>query len=73
MVISASYSLFLFNRVCYGNLKTQYINTFLDLNYREFLIFLPLVLSSIISGVYSNIFLNSVHVSVNYLVELLYL
>lgn len=73
MVISAVYALFLFNRICYGNLKTQYINIFLDLNYREFLILLPLVICSLVSGVYSDIFLNSIHVSVNYLIELFYI
>jgi len=73
MIISAAYALFLFNRICYGNLKTQYVNSFLDLNYREFLILLPFIVCSIISGVYSSIFLNSIHVSVNYLIELLYI
>jgi proton-translocating NADH-quinone oxidoreductase chain M len=72
MVISAVYALFLFNRICYGNLKTQYVNIFSDLSYKEFLTFLPLVICSIISGVYSNIFLNSIHISVYYLVELIY-
>jgi len=73
MVVSAAYALFLFNRICYGNLKTQYINSFLDLNYREFLILTPLMVCSVVSGVYSNIFLNSIHVSVNYLIELFYI
>ena len=67
MVISAVYALFLFNRICYGNLKTQYVNIFLNISYKEFLILLPLViLCSTVSSVYSNIFLNSIYVNVNY-------
>ena len=72
MIISGGYSLWLFNRISYGNLKLQYINFFLDLNFREFLIFLPLVFGSLISGIYSNIFLNCIHLNVNYLIELIY-
>ena len=72
MIISGGYSLWLFNRISYGNIKLQYMNFFLDLSYREFLVFIPLVLGSIISGIYSSIFLNSIRMNVYYIVELLY-
>lgn len=72
MVISGSYSLWLFNRICYGNLKIQYFSSFLDLSYREFFLFIPLVLGSVVSGIYPNIFLTSMHASVFNLIELLY-
>lgn len=72
MVIGGGYSLWLFNRICYGNLKTQYTQSFLDLNYREFFCFVPLFFGSLISGIYPNVFLNSVHFSVSALVELIY-
>ena len=73
MVISAGYSLWLFNRIVYGNLKIQYLISFLDLNFREIFIFIPLIVCSLITGLYSNIFLNSINISVNYLIELLYI
>ena len=72
MIIGGCYSLWLFNRIAYGNLKTQYFNQYLDINKREFLIFFPLILGTLVMGVYPDIFLNSIHFSVNMLVELMY-
>jgi len=43
MVIGGGYSLWLFNRIAYGNLKTQYTNKFLDVSPREFIVFSPLI------------------------------
>ena len=72
MVIGGGYALWLFNRIAYGNLKVQYTSKFLDLNLRECLTFLPLLLGTLITGIYPDIFLTSIHMSVNNLVELLY-
>ena len=72
MIIGGCYSLWLFNRIAYGNLKTQYFNSFLDLNKREFVVFVPLILGTFIMGLIPDIFLNSIHMSVNLLTELLY-
>lgn len=71
VIIGAAYSLWLFNRIAFGNLKTQYTQRFLDVSPREFMVFLPLILGTLVVGIYPNIFLNSIHMSVNYLVELL--
>ena len=43
MIIGGCYSLWLFNRIAYGNIKTQYFKNYMDLNKREFFIFLPLI------------------------------
>lgn len=72
MVISGAYSLWLFNRIAYGNLKTQYVNLFIDLNIRELIVFFPLIIGTLFTGVYPNLFLVSIHASVNNLIELLY-
>ena len=72
VVIGAAYSLWLFNRIAYGNLKIQYTNKFLDLSPREFIVFFPLLRGTLFVGIYPNIFLTSIHMSVNNLVELLY-
>ena len=72
MIIGGCYSLWLFNRIAYGNLKTQYFKAYLDLNKREFLIFLPLILGTLVMGLYPNVFLESIHISVNTLVEFMY-
>jgi NADH-quinone oxidoreductase subunit M len=69
MVIGGCYSLWLFNRISYGNLKTQYIKQFLDISKKEFFIFFPLVLGTIVMGLYPSVFLDVMHSSVNSLVE----
>lgn len=72
MTIGSAYSLWLFNRIAFGNLKTQYTKEFIDLSFKEFIVLLPLIVGTLTIGVYPNIFLDYIHMSVNYLVELLY-
>jgi proton-translocating NADH-quinone oxidoreductase chain M len=73
MVLGGAYSLWVFNRIAYGNLKTQYLNSFVDITKREFYIFLPLVVATIFVGVYPEIFLMPMNISIISLVEHLYL
>jgi proton-translocating NADH-quinone oxidoreductase chain M len=72
LVISAIYSLWLFNRISFGNLKIQYLTNFLDLNIREFSTLIPLIISSLISGIYSNILLSLINYNITYLIEFVY-
>lgn len=47
LILGAGYSIWLFNRACFGNVKTQYLSTFYDLTFRESVIlgtFLCLIL-----------------------------
>jgi proton-translocating NADH-quinone oxidoreductase chain M len=69
MVLGGGYSLWLYNRIAFGNLKIQYINEFVDINRREFFIFLPLVIGTIFMGIYPEVFLDPMHVSVKNLIE----
>ena len=71
MIIGGCYALWLFNRIAYGNLKTQYFEKFLDLNEKEFVTFLPLIMGTLVIGIIPNIFLKPIHMSVNRLTELL--
>ena len=73
MIIGGCYSLWLFNRISYGNLKTQYLKEYIDINKREVFIFLPLLLGTIAIGLYPEIFLNPMHMSVNTLVETIHI
>ncbi len=70
MIIGGCYSLWLFNRISYGNIKTQYLKDYIDINKREAFIFLPLISGTIAIGLYPEIFLNSIHMSVNMLFEI---
>jgi proton-translocating NADH-quinone oxidoreductase chain M len=72
IIIGGAYSLWLLNRIAFGNLKIQYTNKFLDVSPRELAIFLPLVIGTIVVGVCPNVFLTSIHMSVHHLVELIY-
>lgn len=72
MVIGGCYSLWLFNRISYGNLKMQYLKSYIDINKREMFIFLPLIVGTVIVGLYPEVFLTSMHMSVNMLVEVLH-
>lgn len=72
VIIGGAYSLWLLNRIAFGNLKTQYTQKFLDVSPREFTLFFPLIIGTIVIGIYPNVFLNSIHMSVNNLIELIY-
>ena len=69
MVLGGAYSLWLFNRVVYGNLKIQYLGQFCDIEKREFFIFLPLLIGTLVMGIYPDIFLNPMHISINNLID----
>lgn len=64
MVLGAGYSIWLLNRVIFGNFKTHYITNFSDVNRREFAIFLPFVIGVLWMGIYPESFLDPMHSSV---------
>jgi len=68
MILGGGYSLWLFNRIVYGNLKIQYLSSFQDLTLKEFFIFLPLLIATFIMGIYPEIFLDIIHGSVHNLI-----
>lgn len=72
MILGGCYALWLFNRIAYGNFKNQYIKDTLDINKRELFIFLPLICYTLILGLTPDAYLNSVHMSVNNLIENMY-
>lgn len=67
MVLTAAYSLFLFCRVFFGNLKTVYTSHFSDLNRREFFCVLPFLCLSILLGIFPSLVLDTCHVSIAYI------
>ena len=58
IVLSGAYSLWLFNRIAYGNVKLQYFHNIVDLKERELHIFLPLIFFTLILGIFPNFVLN---------------
>jgi proton-translocating NADH-quinone oxidoreductase chain M len=69
VIWGAGYSVWLYNRVAFGNIRTSHISYFQDIDRREFMIFLPLIILVIIMGVYPEVFLNVMHVSITHLIE----
>lgn len=67
MVLGGAYSLWLFNRIVYGNLKTDeghlHLKYSYDLNRREFYVFFPLILGTLLMGIYPKIFLDPLDAS----------
>ena len=63
IILGGAYSLFLYNRIVYGNLQTTSLNIFYDITFTEFVIHIPLILSILIMGLYPNIFLSEMHSS----------
>jgi len=72
LILGGCYALWLFNRIAYGNLKVQYCKNFIDLNKKEFLVFLPLIIGTLILGLLPDLILTSMHMSVNKLIEFIY-
>lgn len=66
MILGAIYSLWLFNRIAFGNLKTQYIHAFTDLCFNEFCVFFPMGLGVLVMGLYPEPFFNAIQFSVAY-------
>jgi proton-translocating NADH-quinone oxidoreductase chain M len=63
VVLCGAYSLWLYNRVIFGNLKITYTIQFKDINFREFSVLLPLLFFVIFMGIYPSFFSNVLHLS----------
>lgn len=71
MVLGASYSIWLYNRIIFGSLKFKYFLFFQDISRREFWILVPLATLVLWMGIYPSIFLNEIHFSSINLLELI--
>lgn len=65
MVLSAAYCLWLSNRVLFGQLNTLYFDTYIDLRRKDFAILFPLSFFTLAMGIYPEIFLDMIHISVS--------
>ena len=64
VILCGAYSLWLYNRIIFGNLKTSFIVRFKDVNFLEFSILLPLLFFVLYMGVYPSFFSKFIHLSV---------
>jgi len=61
VILSGAYSLWLYNRVVFGNIKVNYTQLFTDINLREFVIMFSLLVFLLVLGISPNIFLRRIH------------
>lgn len=61
VVLSGAYSLWLYNRIIFGNAKINYTLTFSDITKRELVVILPLLFFILLIGVYPSVFTDYFH------------
>jgi len=67
IVLSAIYSIWLFNRIAYGQFS-KHLKVTNDINRREFMLLLPLLLGTVALGIYPNVILDTLHMSISTLI-----
>nr|YP_009710848.1 NADH dehydrogenase subunit 4 [Paxillus rubicundulus]QFZ98797.1 NADH dehydrogenase subunit 4 [Paxillus rubicundulus] len=66
IVLSACYSIYLYNRISYGTYSPNMNNVIiLDITRREFIILISLLIPTILLGIFPNVILDSLHISVS--------
>jgi NADH-ubiquinone oxidoreductase chain 4 len=69
IVFSAAYTMYMFNRIIFGGKFSQFFRfSISDVNKREFIIVLILVIFTILFGIYPSVILNGLHYSVSTLI-----
>lgn len=63
IVLSAIYSIWLYNRISYGEFS-KHLKVTKDITRREFMLLLPLLIGVVALGIYPNVILDTLHVSV---------
>lgn len=64
MVLGACYSIWLYNRISFGS-QSPFLSITQDLNKREFFLLLPLLILTFLLGIFPNVILDSLHLSVS--------
>jgi len=68
IILGPAYMLWLYRRVVFGNLTKDHLRDILDIDRREIVIFAPMVVVVMVMGVYPEIFLSVLRVSVENLI-----
>lgn len=68
LILGASYTLWMYKRVVFGEVVNVHVAEMADVNPREFLILVLLAVAVIVMGVYPNLFVAKMHTSVSQLI-----
>nr|YP_010697860.1 NADH dehydrogenase subunit 4 [Phellinidium ferrugineofuscum]WCF76821.1 NADH dehydrogenase subunit 4 [Phellinidium ferrugineofuscum] len=63
IVFSACYSIYLYNRISYGS-YSPFLKPLKDINRREFILLISLLIPTIVLGIFPNVILDTLHASV---------
>ena len=67
IVLSACYSVFLYNRISYGTYSPN-LKPLKDISRREFSVLMALLIPTVLSGVFPNVILDSLHLDVTQII-----
>jgi NADH-ubiquinone oxidoreductase chain 4 len=68
IILSAAFTIYLYNRVAFGGSYSLHLKSFTDLNKREYTMLLTLVGFIVILGIYPALILDGLHYSVSTLI-----
>jgi NADH:ubiquinone oxidoreductase subunit 4 (subunit M) len=63
VILGGGYSLWLYNRIIFGNVKQNYTLKFKDINYKEFSIMLSIIIFVILLGLFPNFLISFLHLN----------
>jgi NADH-quinone oxidoreductase subunit M len=73
LILGAAYMLLLYRRVCFGEVTNAEVKKMPDLELREIAIFVPLIILTLLLGVYPSLLLDMLHAPAEQLLNHLYL
>lgn len=68
IILGAAYSIWLYNRIAFGSIS-NYIYKYNDINKKEFITILPFIFLTFFMGIYPDVFLDTMHVSVSNILQ----
>jgi NADH-ubiquinone oxidoreductase chain 4 len=62
IIFSAAYTIYMYNRISFGGMLSKYFKTNIpDINRREFVLLIPLIILTVLLGIYPTPILDSLH------------
>ena len=69
IILSAVYMLYLYKRIIFGVIKNDKLKDILDLNQREKAILIPLAIAVLLIGIFPNIFIDPMRLSIDLIIS----
>jgi NADH-quinone oxidoreductase subunit M len=69
IILSAVYMLYLYKRIIFGVINNEKLKDILDLNHREKVILIPLAIAVLLIGIFPNIFIEPMRLSIDIIIS----